>query len=119
MFIIEKVNDWDVVVSTWKSESQEKAERFVNYMNNTEGIYPEFTYHFYEVDNLEEVPDVSDEHLNESFEYYNNEVKRIHEAIDKFDDVVSQKGENMTDLTNTFGKCELLTDTQIMNWINE
>ena len=119
MFIIEKLNDWDVVVSTWKTESKEKAERFVTYMNNTEGIYPEFTYNFYEVEYLEEVPDVTDEHLNESIEFYNNEVKRVQEAVNKFDDVVFQKGENMTDMTNLFGEFKLLTDTEIMNWLNE
>lgn len=81
MYIVEKVDDWDVVVDRWVTDDLERAERFAELMRLKEGpIYPEYSYYCYEISEFNTIPDISDEELNKvRKDYYKRKNDRLRE----------------------------------------
>lgn len=118
MYIVEKVDDWDVVVDRWVTDDLEKAERFAELMGLKESpIYPEYSYYCYEMSESNTIPDISDEELDKvRKDYYKRkndrlrELRQINEVSDDINETV------ITNVRNMFKDCVGLTIEDFENF---
>ena len=120
MFIINMLDDWDRTVMTWKTDDLNKAERFVKYKEKEQGIYGENSFYIERIDEMDEVPEVTDEILNKVEENWNKEFLEYEARTTKqLREMQKQLDEEKGMFSKLFEHCEpieTLTIDDIKEW---